>query len=95
MSQLLPSPIEEVVSFFARGPSPGEIACFHLTDAAQDHIRGLLGKNSEGTLTREESRELDKIMALNDVVSLIRVRAQGVESDEHRARPSALTGTEA
>lgn len=74
------SPIEEVVAFFARGPSRDEIATFHLSHAAQDHIRDLLQKNSAGTLTREESNELDKIVALNDIISLIRVRIQSSTS---------------
>lgn len=74
------SPVEEVVAFFARGPSQGEIAGFHLSRAAQDHVRDLLRKNSAGTLTREESGELDKIMALNDVISLIRARLQSSRS---------------
>ena len=74
------SPIEEVVEFFARGPSRDEIAGFQLSRSAQDHVRDLLQKNSAGTLTREESGELDKIMALNDVISLIRARVQSSRS---------------
>lgn len=69
-------PIEEIVTFFAKGPSQEEIAAFQLSGAAQEHIRKLLTKNSAGTLTREENRELDKLTVLNDVVSLIRVRAR-------------------
>ena len=82
--------IEEVVEFFSRGPSTEEIAAFHLSTAAQDHMRGLLGKNADGTLTREESRELDTIMVLNDVISLIRVRAQRTKSNRASAS-STLT----
>lgn len=93
MSQMpAASPIEEVVAFFACGPSRNEIAAFSLSRAAQDHVRDLLQKNSAGTLTREESGELDKIMALNDVVSLIRARVQSQSSrsssDERPTVPS-------
>ena len=70
------SPIEEIVAFFAQGPSREEIAAFRLSDGAQEHIRALLSKNSAGTLSREEARELDKMMVLNEVVSLIRVRTR-------------------
>lgn len=94
MSQAaMTSPIEEIVAFFARGPSSDEIATFRLSDAAQDHIRELLGKNAAGTLTHTEGRELDKVMVLNDVISLIRVRAQETSADAHNAAPAARTGT--
>jgi hypothetical protein len=70
------NPIEEIVEFFSQAPSREEIATFRLSDSSQDHIRALLHKNSDGTLTRDETHELDKIMALNDVISLIRARVR-------------------
>lgn len=69
------SPIEEVVAFFAQGSSREEIAAFRLSDSAQKRVRTLLDKNKAGTLTPEDERELDRVMVLNEVVSLIRVRA--------------------
>lgn len=84
------NPVEEVVVFFACGPSREEIAAFHLSEAAQEHIRALLDKNRTGALTREETRELDKIMVLNEVISLIRVRAQ--VSNEHPTASSTVMG---
>lgn len=82
------NPVEEIVEFFTQAPSREEIAAFHLSDAAQEHIRDLLAKNSAGTLTGEENRELDKIMVLNDVVSLIRTRAQRIQGSNGN-RPTA------
>lgn len=84
------SPIEEIIEFFSRAPSRDEIAVFHLSSTAQDYVRELLRKNSTGALTREESRELDKLVVLNDVVSLIRVRAQRTKNNRTSAS-SALT----
>jgi hypothetical protein len=72
----LTSPIEEIVAFFADGPSREKVAAFRLSEDAQEHIRTLLEKNRTGTLTTEEEHELDKVMALNEVVSLIQARAQ-------------------
>lgn len=88
------NPIEEVVDFFTQAPSREEIAAFHLSDAAQEHIRDLLAKNAAGTLTREENRNLDKIMVLNDVVSLIRARVQGAQASHgnRTTASSALPG---
>lgn len=70
------SPVDEVIEFFASGPSREEIAAFRLSDAAQTHIHTLLGKNSAGTLTDAEERELDKMVLLDDIISLIRVRVR-------------------
>lgn len=86
----LKNPVEEVVAFFACGPSREEIAAFRLSEASQDHIRELLDKNRVGTLTREEARELDKITVLNDVISLIRARAQ--VSNEYPTASSTVSG---
>ena len=68
------SPIEEVAEFFAHGPSREEIARFQLSDAAQEQISRLLDKEDDGALTPEEQRQLDELMLLNDVVTLIRSR---------------------
>ena len=70
------SPIEEIVAFFASGPSRDDVAAFHLSRDAQEHISALLEKNRSGTLTSEEEHELDRVMALNDVISLIQARAR-------------------
>ena len=86
------SPMQEVVEFFASVPSREQIATFRLSETAQQHIRELLARNSAGTLTDEEVRELDKIMGLNDVVTLIRVRAQQVQGAQPAA-PSTPPGT--
>jgi hypothetical protein len=74
------SPVLEVVEFFARGPSREEIASFRLSTAAQARLRALLDCNAAGTLSGEEAAELDRMVLLDDVVSLIRVRAQGPQS---------------
>jgi hypothetical protein len=69
-------PIEEVIAFLSQGPSRKEIAAFRLSEEAQQHIRALLRKNSAGTLTPEEDHELDQMVLLDEIVSLIRARAQ-------------------
>jgi hypothetical protein len=76
----LTSPIEEIVAFFANGPSREKVAAFRLSEDAQEHIRMLLEKNRTGTLTSDEEHELDRVMALNEVVSLIQIRAQAAKA---------------
>ena len=43
-------------------------------------MRVLLDRNAAGTLTDEVSDELHQMVLLDDIVSLIRVRAQGERS---------------
>lgn len=66
---------DEVVDFFARGPSREEIAAFRLSDRTVGRVRELLRKNSAGTLTADEADELDQCMQLDRMVLLIRSRA--------------------
>ncbi len=63
---------EDVVSFFARGPSREEIAAFRLSDEATARVRELLQKNSAGTLTPDEADELDTCVQLDRMMLLIR-----------------------
>lgn len=65
---------DEIASFFARGPSPEQIAAFRLSEPTVARVRDLLEKNSEGTLTIEEQEELDGVGHLNRMLLLIRSR---------------------
>jgi len=81
MSEIaLASPIEEIVAFFAGGPSRDAIASFRLSKDAQEHISALLHKSRSGTLTSDEDRELNRVMALNEVISLIQTRARATKA---------------
>ena len=71
------SPVTEVVEFFARAPSREAIAAFRLSPAAQERIRALLARNAARELSTEEQRELDQMVLLDDILSLIRARVQG------------------
>jgi hypothetical protein len=71
------SPVNEVVEFFAHAPSRADIAAFRLSPAAHERLRDLLARNAAGMLTADEQRELDQVLLLDDIVSLIRARAQG------------------
>jgi hypothetical protein len=73
-------PTEQVAEFFARGPSPQEIAGFRLSEETLAYIRELLHKNSAGTLTSAESQELDELVLLDRIVNLIRSRVPQTHS---------------
>lgn len=67
-------PVEEIADFFAHSPSAEEIAAFRLSQPAIERVRDLLAKNAAGTLSREESEELDQLVLLDRIVMLIRSR---------------------
>ena len=71
------SPVSEVIDFFARAPSRAEIAAFRLSPSAHERLRALLDHNAAGTVSSDEQRELDQIVLLDDILSLIRARLQG------------------
>lgn len=73
------SPIEEMADFLARRPTVEEILAFRLSDPAIDRARDLLAKSKDETLTAEESRELDRMIVLDDIIGLIRARAVAAE----------------
>jgi len=74
MNQSAPShsPIEEVAEFFGRGPSREEIRQFQLSEETQAWISELLDKEDDGTLSAEERHQLDELLIIQDVVTLIR-----------------------
>jgi len=73
------SPAEELADFLARRPSLAEIAAFRLSDSALERARELLEKNETGALSPEESRELDRLVLLDDIIGLIQVHASSPE----------------
>ena len=80
-------PVEEIAEFFARSPSAEEIAAFRLSEPTIARVRELLGKNAAGTLTREESEELDQLVLLDRIVMLIRSRLPPPETPHGPANP--------
>ena len=68
------TPVNEVVEFFAQAPSRDDIAAFRLSLSAYEYLRELLARNAAGTLTVEGQHELDQIVLLDDIISLIRAR---------------------
>ncbi len=66
---------DEVVTFFANGPTREEIAAFRLSDQTVARVRELLMKNSAGTLTTDEADELDQCVQLDRMLLLIKSRA--------------------
>ena len=66
--------VNEVVKVFAQALSRDDIAAFRLSPSVREYLRGLLARNATGTLAAEEQHELDQIVLLDDIISLIRAR---------------------
>lgn len=83
------SPVQELAEFLARGPSSKDIMAFRLSEAAIERSRELLDKNAEGMLTPDEIHELDRLVVLDDVISLIRSHVIAPSNDS--GSPTAPT----
>jgi len=76
---------DEVISFFASGPTREQIATFRLSDETIEYVRELLYKKSAGTLSADEAEELDQCVQLDQLVMLIRSRARQQEQADKTA----------
>lgn len=96
MSQAAPDRTltEEVAEFLSRGPLAQEIANYRISSAAQDRVRTLLEKNQDGTLTPDETIELDEITVLDQLFTLIRARRESLSLDGQHSENGAAPPNE-
>ena len=67
---------EEIIDFFAQGPSPAEVVAFQPSEETTDRVRYLLDRNAADELTNEESEELDFLGEVEHFMQLIKARAR-------------------
>jgi hypothetical protein len=65
----------ELADFLVSQPTLEQIAEYKAPPAVQQRIDDLLEKNREGGLTSEERLELEKIIAVADVMDLAKAKA--------------------
>lgn len=85
------SPTEELAAFLAHGPSSQEIAAFRLSDAALERVNELMDKNKDGTLSDGESRELDRLVLLDDIIALIQSHVPDAQAGANRSNDNLHT----
>lgn len=61
-----------ILDFLASQPSPDAVATFRPTPPMQDRLRYLLGRSDDGTLTPEESQELDEYERIEHLIVLLK-----------------------
>ena len=68
--------LSEVADFLVSQPSLEELANYQAPPTIQQYLDMLLDKNGEGTISAEELRELDKILAIGSLMNLAKVKAK-------------------
>lgn len=67
---------DEIIDFFARGPSPAEVLAFRPSDETAERVRYLLDRNAADELTEEEAEELECLGEVEHFMQLVKARAQ-------------------
>ncbi len=67
---------DEIVDLFARGASSAEVLAFRPSNETQQRVRELLERNAADDLSEEEAAELARFGELENLMQLIKVRAQ-------------------
>lgn len=66
----------EVADFLASEPTLEDLANYMVSDAAQHYMDGLLDKNSAGELSPDERLELEKLLTISHVMTLVKTKAK-------------------
>lgn len=61
-----------ILNFLASQPTPEQVAVFRPTAAMQTRLRHLLSRSDEGTLTPEESQELNEYENIEHLIILLK-----------------------
>jgi hypothetical protein len=65
---------EELIELLARRAEAEEVLSFHLSQEKQSRLDELLSKNRDGSLSPQETAELDAFEQLEHVVRLLKAR---------------------
>lgn len=65
----------ELITFLSSNPSIQEVQGYRLSAPLQARVEALLERNRQGTLSQEETAELDEFMALERVVRLLKIES--------------------
>jgi len=74
------SAYREMIDLLASGPTPEQIIAHKPSAPVQERLAELLDKNREAGLTEEEAAELDVYEQVDDLMGLLKARAQGAKS---------------
>jgi hypothetical protein len=70
------SPVyDDLLDFLIEKATPEQILAFKASGAAEERAEVLLEKNSAGTLTPDETAELQQMLQVDRLVSVLKARA--------------------
>ena len=67
--------LDEFLSFVLERPTPEQIMAYRVSPDVQNRINELLERNSAGTMTDSERRELDEHIRFDRMMSLLKAKA--------------------
>jgi hypothetical protein len=73
---------DEIVDLIASGSGPAAVAAYRASSATREIVARLLESEKAGTLSADESLELDHYMRLEHVMRLAKARAHARLSNE-------------
>jgi hypothetical protein len=71
-----PAVYDDLVELLAKSAKPDELLSFQLSGEKQKRLDDLLSKNRAGTLTSQETAELDAFEQFEHVVRLLKIRVR-------------------
>lgn len=75
-----PSLINDFADFLATGPSQSQIVDWRPSEFVVDRYNELAQKRKEGTVEREEAKELEAFLNSEIMLSLVKARLRAIES---------------
>ncbi|MCH8047355.1 MAG: hypothetical protein IID44_26950 [Planctomycetes bacterium] len=66
---------DDLLDLLAQSADPERLRAFRLSDEKQTRLDGLLEKNREGTLSADESSELDNYERFEHLVRMLKARS--------------------
>ena len=67
---------EEVIEFIASGTTPRNVIAFRPSEASKERVTELVGRKKNGSISDEESSELEHYLQLEHLMRLAKARAQ-------------------
>ena len=67
---------EEVIELIAAGSSPSKVIAFRPSEAAKSRVADLVTREKTGSLTPEETSELEHYLQLEHIMRLAKARAK-------------------
>jgi len=80
VSQLSPV-YEDLLDYLVAKATPQEIMAFKASESAQERARDLMDRNNAGTLTPDETAELQQILQVERLVAMLKARAMAALKD--------------